>query len=107
MESVENDVRWYALHVRSRFEKVVARNLEARDYESFLPVYHRRQRWSDRIKSIELPLFSGYVFCRFNVNDRLPVLTIPGVNSIVGIGRSFRMRCLDVNHERISDAVLH
>jgi len=88
MESVENDVRWYALHVRSRFEKVVARNLEARDYDSFLPVYQRKHRWSDRVKSIELPLFPGYVFCRFNVNDRLPILTIPGVNSIVGIGKS-------------------
>jgi transcriptional antiterminator NusG len=85
---VENDVRWYALHVRSRFEKVVARNLEARGYEGFLPMYHRRHRWSDRIKEIDLPLFPGYVFCKFDVNNRLPILTIPGVNSVVGIGKS-------------------
>jgi len=88
MESVENDVRWYALHVRSRFEKVVSRNLQSRGYEEFLPTYQRKHQWSDRVKEIELPLFPGYVFCRFNVNDRLPVLTIPGVHSIVGIGRS-------------------
>src|SRR5262245_51577855 len=88
MEPLENDVRWYALHVRSRFEKVVARNLEGKEYDSFLPIYQRRHKWSDRIKSIDLPLFPGYVFARFDVNDRLPILTIPGVHSIVGIGKS-------------------
>jgi transcription antitermination factor NusG len=99
MESVENDVRWYALHVRTRFEKVVARNLEARGYEEFLPTYLRKHQWSDRVKQIELPLFPGYIFCRFNINDRLPILTIPGVNSIVGIGRS----PIPVEEQQLSD----
>ena len=79
---------WYALHVRTRFEKVVARNLRGKGYDEFLPLYRRSNRWSDRIKEIELPLFPGYVFCRFNPRDRLPVLTIPGVNAIVGIGKN-------------------
>jgi transcription antitermination factor NusG len=79
---------WYALHVRTRFEKVVARNLRGKGYEEFLPLYSRTSRWSDRVKEIELPLFPGYVFCRFNPNDRLPILTIPGVNAVVGIGKN-------------------
>jgi len=85
--SLSNDGFWYALHVRPRFEKVVARNLRGKGYEEFLPVYRRRSRWSDRIKEIELPLFPGYVFCRFNVLNRLPILTVPGVHAIVGIGK--------------------
>lgn len=84
----DKDIAWYALHVRPRFEKVVSRNLKAKGYEEYLPLYRRVSRWSDRSKEIELPLFPGYVFCRFNVNERLPILLIPGVNSLVGIGKS-------------------
>src|SRR5215813_57925 len=80
---------WYALYVRARFEKVVARNLRGKGYEEFLPLYRRYSRWSDRIKAIDVPLFPGYVFCRFNPHHRLPILTIPGVNAIVGFGKNF------------------
>lgn len=35
-----------------------------------------------------IPLFPGYVFCQFDVNNRLPILVTPGVLSIVGRGRN-------------------
>ena len=35
---------------------------------------------------LEIPLFPGYLFCRFDVRVRLPVLTVPGVVHIVGVG---------------------
>src|SRR5262249_7810691 len=57
-------------------------------YESYLPVYRTRRKWSDRSKSLELPLFPGYLFCRLDVQNRLPVLTTPGVLSIVGAGKN-------------------
>src|SRR4051794_15272566 len=82
------DIAWYALHVRPRFEKVVSRNLQNKGYEEYLPLYRRVSHWSDRTKKIDLPLFPGYVFCRFNVNERLPILMIPGVNSVVGFGKN-------------------
>ena len=88
MQSANEGTFWYALHVRTRFEKVVSRNLRGNGYEQFLPLYRRTSRWSDRTKEIELPLFPGYVFCRFNPLHRMPILTIPGVNTIVGIGKS-------------------
>jgi len=79
---------WYALRVRSRYENTVATHLHGRGYESFLPHYKCRRRWSDRFKEIELPLFQGYVFCRFNPLNRLPILSIPGVVHVVGVGRT-------------------
>ena len=79
---------WYALHVKANFERVAATILEGKNLEIYLPTYRRRRRWSDRIKEIECPLFSGYVFCRFDVNSRLPILTTTGVRSIVGNGRA-------------------
>src|SRR5712672_1038956 len=65
----------------------VARHLEARGLESFLPLYRSQRRWSDRRTEIDLPLFLGYVFCHFNAMNRLPILTIPGVVQVVGIGK--------------------
>jgi transcription antitermination factor NusG len=58
--------------------------LEHKGLEPFLPVYRSRRRWSDRTVEIDQPLFPGYVFCRFDAQKRLPVMTSPGVVSIVG-----------------------
>jgi transcription antitermination factor NusG len=78
---------WYALKVKPRFEQSVVTHLRGRGFDPFLPVYMAKRRWSDRVKSIELPLFPGYLFCQFDLNNRLPILTAPGVNFIVGIGK--------------------
>jgi len=78
---------WYALQVRPRFEKVVATILKDKGYEEYLPCYKSRRRWSDRSKTIEAPLFPGYTFCRIDILDKLPVLVVPGVISIVGIAK--------------------
>ena len=75
---------WYALSVRSRYEKLAATVLKTQGYEWFLPMYKCRRRWSDRIKEIEAPLFPGYLFCQFDIHKRLPILMIPGVQHIVG-----------------------
>ena len=78
---------WYALRVRPRLEKQVSANLSGKGYELFLPLYRRKSHWSDRIKTLELPLFPGYLFCQFDVTKRLPILQTPGVISVVGIGK--------------------
>jgi transcription antitermination factor NusG len=78
---------WYALKVKPRFERAVMTHLRGRGYDPFLPIYTAKRRWSDRVKSIELPLFPGYLFCQFDLNNRLPILTAPGVNFIVGVGK--------------------
>jgi len=80
--------QWLALRVKSRSEKVVSTIARNKGFEEFLPVYECRQRWSDRLKSVEFPLFPGYVFCRLDPRHRLPLLTIPGVLQFVGIGKT-------------------
>ena len=78
---------WYALHVRSRFEKIVKNQLQQKGYEVFLPMSLSKRKWSDRIKAVEIPLFPSYVFCRFDIHARLPVLITPGVKFVVGVGK--------------------
>ncbi len=78
---------WYALWVRARHEKTVLDILSSKGIETFLPVYRSRRRWSDRIQELNLPLIPGYVFGRFDVKNRMPILTTPGVVQIVGAGK--------------------
>jgi transcription antitermination factor NusG len=78
---------WFALRVRSNYEHVAALHLRDRGFEEFSPTYKTERQWSDRKKQIEMPLFRGYVFCRLNPEDRLPVLTIPGTVGLVGFGK--------------------
>jgi transcription antitermination factor NusG len=75
---------WFALQVRMRHESGVVDHLQGKGYEWFLPLYKARRRWSDRVKEVDSPLFPGYLFCRFNPHDRLPILKTPGVTQIVG-----------------------
>jgi transcription antitermination factor NusG len=77
---------WFALRVRSNYEQVASLHLRSRGYQEFSPSYKVERQWSDRKKMTDQPLFPGYVFCRLNPNDRLPVLTVPGVMGMVGFG---------------------
>ena len=81
------DPLWYALTVKPNHERAAAQALGSKGLETFLPLYRSRRRWSDRIKELELPLFAGYVFCRFKAAERAGILSTPGVNSVVGFGR--------------------
>src|SRR5271163_3421625 len=75
---------WFALQIRARQEFRISEHLRSNGFEGFLPTYRLNKRWSDRIKEVESPLFPGYLFCRFNPHDRLPILKTPGVMQIVG-----------------------
>ena len=79
---------WFALQIRSRWEGTTAGLLRGKGLETLLPTYTTTRKWSDRSKVVESPLFPGYVFCRFDVHNRLPVLITPGVISVVGRGKT-------------------
>lgn len=82
----KTESRWYALHVRSRHEKTVTAQLDAKAEEIFLPLYNARHKWADRWRTVSLPLFTGYVFCRFNISRRSAVIATPGVIDVVRTG---------------------
>ncbi|MBZ5601264.1 MAG: hypothetical protein LAO79_03060 [Acidobacteriia bacterium] len=72
--------------MRSRHEKSVKSQLDAKDKEAFLPLYSARHKWADRSQTVSLPLFPGYVFCRFTPADRSAVMTTSGIIDVVRIG---------------------
>jgi len=77
---------WYALRVATRYEFRVSQQLALREIESFLPVRSVKRRWSDRMQTLEVPLFPGYLFSCFDVKSKVRVLNVPGVAQIVGHG---------------------
>jgi len=79
--------QWYAIRTRSRHEKMVSEQLELQGIENFLPLIKSSRKWTDRIKEVELPLFSGYTFVRMvpSSRERLRVLKTQGVAGFVGI----------------------
>jgi|HubBroStandDraft_6_1064221.scaffolds.fasta_scaffold457918_1 transcription antitermination factor NusG len=90
---VETDVTmalppWFALRVRPNYEKPVSAALRGKGFQEFLPLVRSRRQWSDRVKVMDLPLFPGYLFCRLNLDDRMPLLTTPGFLYLVGVGKN-------------------
>ena len=80
--------QWYAVQTRYGAERKVKARLGTKGVEAFLPVLEVVHRWSDRRKTIEVPLFSGYTFVRVTLSAeaRLGVLHTEGVIKFVGFG---------------------
>jgi transcription termination/antitermination protein NusG len=77
---------WYGLQTRARHEKIVVERLKERGVTTFLPLVTEVHRWSDRQKTVEMPLFGCYVFARClpNRSERLRLLRVEGVFGLVG-----------------------
>jgi len=74
---------WYAVYTKHQHEKVVARNLNSKGFETFLPLYAAAQNWKDRVKMLDLPLFPCYVFLKEGLARRLDIMTTPGIHALV------------------------
>ena len=80
------DSAWWAIYTRYRCEKTVAHMLSTKGFEVYLPLYESVRRWTDRQKTLNLPLFPGYVFIRGGLDRRLEIITTPGVQMILSYG---------------------
>jgi transcription antitermination factor NusG len=77
---------WYAVRTKPKHERIAFAGLSGKGFTPYLPTYRTRRRWSDRVVESELPFFSSYIFCRFDAQKRLPVLTTPGVLHVLSFG---------------------
>jgi len=77
--------RWFAVYTTCRHEKRVARHMEERQIEHFLPIYRTEHKWKDGSRvMLDLPLFPGYVLVHIDLRERVGVLEVPGVISMIG-----------------------
>jgi len=91
------DTHWYAIYTRSRFEKKVYNDLQKSNFQAFLPMVREKRNWSDRVKTISVPLLPGYVFVKINRQH------IPGLRFYPGIVRlvTFDRKPCEVREEEI------
>ena len=77
---------WYAVQTRPRHERVVANKLCERGLSTFYPTITEVHRWSDRKKTVEMPLFNCYVFVKLTPTneDRQKVLRVDSVLGFAG-----------------------
>lgn len=77
--------KWFAVYTSSRHEKRVSQYLELREIQHYLPVYQMQRKWKNGLKvTLDLPLFPGYLFVHIGQSERVRVLQVPGVLSIIG-----------------------
>lgn len=81
----ESTSRWYALYLRSRYEKRVDGELRRNNIETFLPLIEEVHHWSDRKKKVIEPLFRGYIFVHSDLRDKETILQTDGVVKFVNI----------------------
>src|ERR1700745_4309252 len=86
MNESNSRTRWYAVSTRSRQEKIAANALEALGVAHFLPLQAQKRQWSDRVQTIQAPLFPGYLFVHIDPwsSTKLDVLKAPGIARFVG-----------------------
>ena len=88
MKARETERAWCALIVKPRFEKIAALNLQSKGYEAYLPLFRPPSLSFKGTSELNLPLFPGYVFCKFDSSANKSILSTPGVLSVVGVGRA-------------------
>jgi transcription antitermination factor NusG len=77
--------KWFAVYTSPRHEKSVSHYMDLREIEHYLPLYQTRRKWNNGLKvTLDLPLFPGYIFVHIGLRERVRVLQVPGVLSIVG-----------------------
>ena len=75
--------KWFAIYVKSRFEKKVYQDLIDIGVESFLPLITRIRQWSDRKKKVEEPLFRSYLFVRIPSDNDAFFRKVKSVSGVV------------------------
>lgn len=104
--NTENQLRWYAVHARSRHEEVVRSGLSQKMIETFLPRAEVMSRRKDRRKKILVPLLPGYVFAHTDMNPfkYWDIIKTYGVVKIIGIeGKPVPVKDAEIASLRILD----
>ncbi len=75
--------QWIAVRSKPRAEKVAFEELFKKGIETFLPLVKVKRKWSDRMKWVEVPLFSSYLFARIELKNSIYILETRGVSTII------------------------
>jgi len=76
---------WFIINCKPKQEFVVEKNLKAQNITVYLPVYAKKVKRLREKKVISAPLFTGYLFAQFDIQDSYQnVRYTKGVKSVLG-----------------------
>lgn len=97
VSELHSDYHWYAIYTKSRFEKKVHRDLQQSKFQVFPPLVKEIKKWSDRIKTVTVPLLPSYVFVKLDKQNIPKLFYYPGVVRLV----SFQSKPCEIREEEI------
>ena len=71
--------QWYILIVKSRNEIKIAKQLAELNIDVYCPTVKEVRIWSDRKKTVVVPLFKSYLFVHLTEKERCSAFAVPGV----------------------------
>lgn len=80
---MSTEKKWYVVYSKPRWEKKLYAKLLEAGLEAYCPLNKVKKKWSDRMKTVEVPLFTSYVFVRILENEKSKVRETPGVVNFV------------------------
>ncbi|RMG76207.1 MAG: UpxY family transcription antiterminator [Bacteroidetes bacterium] len=66
--------RWFAVYTNYKREKLVHKLLDQKGIQNYLPLQKVTRRYARKIKTLELPLISCYIFVKIRKEEYVPVL---------------------------------
>ena len=94
----KNNLYWFAVYTRPRWEKKVVKLLEEKGIENYCPLNKVIKQWSDRKKTVLEPIFKSYVFVRISEEDKWDLKKINGIlNFVYWLGKPAHIRDEEIN----------
>lgn len=80
-----SELLWYILSIKPKQEQSVIKNLNIMGVESYLPLYKKKKKIKKEKTDVVVPLFPGYLFCRFDFDDHYQKIRYTrGVKKVLG-----------------------
>ena len=93
----KDDLHWFAVYTKPRWEKKVSGILDDNGIENYCPLNKVVKQWSDRKKVILEPLFKSYVFVRVEDSEKWDLKNINGIlNFVYWLGKPARIKEEDI-----------
>lgn len=84
----EKQSRWFAVYTKYKREKLVNRKLQEKGIHCYLPLQEYTRHYTRKVRKVELPLISCYIFTKIIKKEYVPVLETPDVVSFVRFSRN-------------------
>lgn len=98
MSNTKENIFWYVVYTRPRWEKKISKILDVKGFENYCPLNKVSKQWSDRKKVVLEPLFKGYIFIKVNETNKWDIKSIDGIiNYVYWLGKPAKVRDTEIN----------